>query len=142
MSMKLKLSTRITCLVLLPFIAFAFATWSLINSSWEQLTAANHISTNMEVIEAGSAFVNELQKERGMSVAYLAGSGDLGAVTSQRKAVDNTSIKFRELLQDAYVPQQTITGVLAALDSIPAARNAVNSKGNTKSILSQYTNVV
>lgn len=88
--------------------------------------------SNSFSIESSYFLLTELQKERGMSAAYLSGSDNLSKLNSQREVVDKKQSAFTDLLVNSQIDKKEQDLLTNSLESIKSIRTAVTNKSISK----------
>lgn len=73
---NLSISHKLMLLLLLPALAALWLALGRLNTSWQQVSEAQHVSQAIEAAATMNALVATLQAERGASGVYLASNGN------------------------------------------------------------------
>ena len=100
---KISLKSKMIILVLVPLMALIVMTSLFLNQSIERYFSSKNLIGNIEFLEQVHYLVDNLQLERGLSNAFIAGANNQDKLISQRKKVDEyldkvNSYKGKEFL--------------------------------------------
>lgn len=139
---KFKLSTRILVLVAIPFFAFAFSQGVSIHTDWTALKKAQEIERNLQVVQATSHAVNELQRERGNSASHLSGGASKSDLQTQRNELDRRLTELNAALEGSTLSQSIVASAQQTIKKITTVRGLVDGQANLKRVLKEYTGLV
>jgi methyl-accepting chemotaxis protein len=93
--MRFGLAAKICLATFCPLLVFLFMAGSQIFTQEAHLRMTRLMERNTHLIEVTSQLIHELQKERGLSVGFINGSGALQDLEAQLQAVDGRLESFR-----------------------------------------------
>ena len=100
------------------------------------------MAINGELLHASSVLINELQKERGLSLLFLSGGTDLGNLKNQRSKTESVIPAFKQKLEAAKIPSGSKSDAGAAIEQLNNLREQVDRKEDTGTIKSTYTKII
>ncbi|MEJ3744653.1 nitrate- and nitrite sensing domain-containing protein [Actinomycetes bacterium KLBMP 9797] len=142
---------KITTLVAVP-VAALVALWifTTVLTAGPALALLDTRAVRDELSRPGDSLVAELQRERRLSLVYLAGSGDLPALAEQRNRTDAAAADFRRRAAASDVREAAedpirvrVDAVLTELEVLPAGRGYVDRREMDQAgTLGLYTGIV
>lgn len=147
---KYTLKAKILILVVLPLLAMFILMATMLNKSYEALKLNKQLQTQIAVSTKLSLLVHEMQKERGLSVGFLASKGSSFAeeLKGQRELTDKAladftlSVETSDLTKEYKELLQLGFNELKGLNTI--RQNADTNKDNppTAATISYYTKTI
>lgn len=147
---KYTLKAKILILVVLPLLAMFILMTTMLNKSYEALKLNKQLQTQIAVSTKLSLLVHEMQKERGLSVGFLASKGSSFAeeLKGQRELTDKAladftlSVETSDLTKEYKELLQLGFNELKGLNTI--RQNADTNKDNppTAATISYYTKTI
>ena len=139
---KISLKSKMIILVLVPLMALIVMTSLFLNQSIERYFSSKNLIGNIEFLEQVHYLVDNLQLERGLSNAFIAGANNQDKLISQRKKVDEyldkvNSYKGKEFLING------AQNFFAELESLHKNRILVDGKlVSSKDNVKNYTHLI
>lgn len=125
------LKAKITILVALPLCLFIIMAGLRVNANLETMRGTTRADNNLKFLKALSQVVHESQKERGMSMGYLNGTGQISELEGQRKTVDGKLSDMKAASKNAELDANTRANVEKSIQAIQSVRNDVTAKSIT-----------
>ena len=137
---KIYLKRKISIVGLIPFICFFMLALVQIVNGIDVYIQSNGAEKNAKFIQAVSEVIHEVQKERGITGAYLMNPSDLNNVNEQRRLVDQVASQVEKFEDGNEKSLGEFQRQLAAVQNI---RRQVNDKSiNLSSSVREYSQVV
>ncbi|WP_052812714.1 methyl-accepting chemotaxis protein [Desulfonatronum thioautotrophicum] len=133
---------KLTLAIFVPVLFFAIQSWQSVSGNLRERAILQEMDANIRFLNATSAFVRELQVERGLSGLALSGGADRGAVLGQRAQTDTAGeglLRQAGLARIASDPVQASDSLLADLRN---ARQGVDANHEPSTVLATYTRII
>jgi hypothetical protein len=139
----MNLSSRITLLVSIPFLAFLIISGMFWRADWSRYQASKAVYVNSQLFQATSALIHQTQKERARSVMFVGQGQGQEDLEKQRIETDARVEGYKAALHQAALSPEEIKNGEAALESLTAGREKVTSKSFTGAEAAKaYTNII
>ena len=138
----MRIQTKLLVLALIP-ISFFMATAGMnIVDTNQTRRVVKVMMTNEGLLHASSELINELQKERGLSVLFLSGGADRTVLRKQRTRTNELIPEFEKRLQDSEIPQDNIRKGLSEIKTLQDLRNQVDRSDSIGKTKMAYTRLI
>ena len=146
---NMKIAPKLLILIMIPIIGMVFFAARVLLDNTATFSSMRTTQALVEVSVASGNLIHELQKERGLSVAFLASKGELhkADLQKQHQTVDGTLKKLQEAVTSHSSSTESLKKELAAVmeqaGKLSATRSAVDSQAiDTKAAVSFYTGLI
>lgn len=130
-------------LFIVAFVAVvAFFASHVIISAFRDYRIAGQMHTNLILMSRLSDVLTSLQRERGLSSAFLGGGVEVSEVREAREVTDRSLQELYPVLRASTIPEKDKDDFLRVLQMLGDVRNRVDNRGLTEEIFSDYTKMI
>ncbi len=142
MSFHVDYRIKLALAIFVPILFFAIQSWQSVSGNLREQGILREMDANIRFLITVSAFVREVQIERGLSGLALSGGTDRGSVLAQRARTDEAGELLQQqagLARIASNAEQVAGSLLADLRNV---RRGVDAEQEPPAILAAYTEVI
>ncbi|MBT4760419.1 MAG: hypothetical protein HOO06_01870 [Bdellovibrionaceae bacterium] len=140
-----KLRTKVLIIGGIPLLAYLVVSFSAFKADYQKYTLGERVENHTLLLKAIHPLVNEMQKERGMSAAYLSGANNKSKIVKQRELVNEKLLSFNSLTSNikSKDDNQQMTLLKSTVSPLNDFRKSVDSKKiGVKPHLKNYTGMI
>lgn len=133
---------KLLILAAIPFAAFLVVSGLTVYEFITSLSVAKYTREVHHVVEHASELIEELQRERGKSVAYTVNNLSQSELDSQRSATDVIRKELKENLEALDMDKKIREHAFEHLNEIEGHRSLVNEKATRTKIIAGYNDSI
>jgi len=138
----MRIQTKLSILVLVPIGFLMIVAGMNISDIYKTRGVVQNMIFSSRLLASASLLINELQKERGLSVLSLSNGADQANLESQRANSDQMIPRFERALREAGIPDNLKLQGLEKMERLKTLREQVDHGGRIAEIRSSYTNII
>lgn len=141
LKIKLCLREKLIFLAVVPTLVLVIVSGILVSNALDEIQRIELSQTSMRIIKNTSVVINEVQKERGLSVTFLKGGVSFEDVQKQRAAVDLAVTELVTQMKGASIENSVSADIKSSLANLAESRSQIDRRDGAE-IVRQYSEIV